>query len=98
MVTVAAEIDAQHAARLAERLRGIAMDPESALRPDEVGYLDEAADFLEDAAGVERGKRVKQSPVTGETFVVRKWIEHRGEQVVALTKEPVEDEDQEAER
>lgn len=98
MVTVAAEIDAQHAARLAERLRGIAMDPESALRPDEVGYLDEAADFLEDAAGVERGKRVKQSPVTGETFVVRKWIDCGGGQIIALAKEPLEDEGEEADR
>jgi hypothetical protein len=89
MTTVVAEIDARHAARLALRLRGIATKGEPALEPDQSGLLKEAADFLEDAAGVERGKQVKQSTVTGEVFVVRKWIDRGDGQVVALTKEPV---------
>ena len=98
MTTVTSEIDARHAARLASRLRGIVMEAEPALEPDEMGYLDEAADFLDDAAGVEYGKRLKQSPATGETFVVRKWIDCGDGQIIALAKEPAEDEEQEAER
>jgi hypothetical protein len=74
------------------------MEAEPALEPDEMGVLDEAADFLDDAAGVEYGKRLKQSPVTGEMFVVRKWIDLGGGQIIALEKEPVEDGAEEEER
>jgi len=91
MTTVTSEIDVQHAARLAERLREIMTAAEPALEPDEMGALDETADFLEDAAGVERGKRLKQSPVTGETYVVRKWIDLDDGQVIALEKEPADE-------
>jgi len=89
MTTVTAQIDARHAARLADRLRRIATEAEAALESGEMGYLDQAADFLEDAAGVERGKQVKQSTVTGEVYVVSKWINRGDGQVVALTKELV---------
>ena len=96
MTTVSAEIDVQHAAQLAERLRGIAMDAEPALEPDEMGLLGEAADFLDDAAGVERGMQLKQSSVTGEIFVVRKWIDLGDGQIIALEKEPADDAGEEA--
>jgi len=98
MTTVSSEIDAQHAARLASRLRGIVMEAEPALEPDEMGVLDEAADFLDDAAGVEYGKRLKQSPATGDRFVVRKWIDCGDGKIIALAKEPLEDEGEEGER
>jgi hypothetical protein len=98
MTTVTSEIDAQHAARLAQRLRRVIMEAEPALEPDEMGSLGEAADFLDDAAGVKRGIRLKQSAVTGETYVVRKWIDLGDGKVIALEKEPAEDENKEAGR
>jgi len=98
MTTVTAEIDAQNAARLAERLRSIVMEAEPALRPDEMGYLKTAANLLDDAAGVERGKQLKESPVTGETYVVRKWIDLGEGKIIALAKEPADGEGEEADR
>jgi len=98
MTTVTSEIDAQHAARLAERLRSIVTEAEPALGPSEMAFLDEAADFLDDAARVERGERLKQSPVTGQMFVVRKWIDLGDGKITALAKEPAEDEGEEGHR
>ena len=88
MTTVTAEIDAREAARLADRLRRIGTEAEPALEPEEMSVLGEAADFLDDAAGVKRGKEVKQSPATGKVYIVRKWIDRGDGQVIALAKEP----------
>jgi hypothetical protein len=90
MTTVTSEIDARHAARLAERLRRIVMEAEPALEPDEMGVLSETADFPDDAAGVERGERLTQSPTTGQTYAVRKWIDLGDGEIIALAKELVE--------
>ena len=98
MTTVTAEIDALEAARLADRLRDVVMDAEPALEPDEMGALDEAAIFLDGAAGVTYGTRLKQSPLTGETYVVEKWIDHDDGRLIALAKEPAGDETTEGER
>jgi len=64
MTTVTSEIDAQRAAQIADRLRGIATAAEPALESAELVFLDKTADFLDDAAGVERGERVMQSSAT----------------------------------
>ena len=97
MTTVTSEIDAQRAARLAEGLRAIGRKAEPALEPDELDHIDVTAAKLEEAAHVEHGERVMQSPATGETYVVQKWIDLGDAGVIALSKEPTED-GEEAER
>jgi hypothetical protein len=96
MTTLTSEIDARHAAQLAERLRAITMESRPALADDQLDVLDEAAGFLDDAAGVERGERVMESSMTGETYVVHKWIDLGDAGVIALAKEPAEDEEESA--
>ena len=98
MTTVTAEVDAREAARLADRLRGVVMVAEPVLEPEEMGVLDEAASFLDDAAGFERGMQLKQSPLSGEIYIVEKWIELDDGKVIALEKGPAEDEDTEADQ
>jgi hypothetical protein len=82
------EFDAGHAAQLADRLRGIAMEAEPALQKDELETLGQTASFLDDAAGLERGERVVQSPTTGNAYVVRRWIDLGDAEVIALDSEP----------
>ena len=92
MTTVTSEIDAREAARLADRLRDVIREAEPALEPDEMNVLGEAATFLDEAADVKRGMQLKQSPLTSETYVVRKWIDLNNGGIIALEKEPAEDE------
>jgi hypothetical protein len=98
MTTVSSEIDAREATRLADRLRDVVREAEPALEPDEMNVLDEAANFLDDAAGVKYGTRFKQSPLTSQTYVVRKWIDLGDGKTIALEKESAGDEGTEAER
>lgn len=84
------EVDARHAAQLADRLRDITMESRPALADDQLEALNKAAELLDDAAGVERGERVMESPTTGETYIVEKWIELGDAGVIALESDPVE--------
>lgn len=98
MTTVTAEIDARKAARLADRLRDVVTDAEPPLEPEEMAVLDKTACFLDRAAGVKHGAIIKQSPLTGETYVVEKWIDLDDGGIIALAEEPADDEGTEAER
>jgi hypothetical protein len=91
MTTVTSQIDALHAAHLAERLRSVVTRAEPALEPDELETLTETAAYLDETAGVQRCERRMQSPATGETYVVHKWIDLGDGCVTALAKEPAED-------
>jgi len=93
MTTVTSEIDAQRAAQLADLLRDITMESRPALADAQLDVLNKTADFLDDAARIERGERMMTSPTTGETYVVRKWIKRGDDGFIALSKEPAEDEE-----
>jgi hypothetical protein len=46
-------------------------------------------DFDED--DVEEGERIATSPITGTTYLVRRWIEESDGKIIAIDKEPVEE-------
>ena len=95
MASEPSEFDARHAAQLADRLRDITMESRPALVDDQLDVLDEAAGVLDDAAGVERGERMMEISMTGDTYVVKKWIELGDAGVIALESEPAADDEAE---
>ena len=91
MTIITSEIDVQRAGQLAARLRNL-------ITRDELETLGQTASFLDDAAGVERGERVMQSPTTGKTYVVHRWIELGDAGVIALSSKPAPEDEVEGER
>lgn len=39
---------------------------------------------------IETGERITESPLTGETYRVTRWVEPQEDRIIALQKEPVE--------
>jgi hypothetical protein len=83
-------VDATRAAQLVSELRGVSRTAEPALEASELETLSEVADFIEEAACIDTGERIMESPVTDTKYRVTRWIEAGDEQVVALAKEEVE--------
>jgi hypothetical protein len=87
---VESDIDATRAAQLVNDLRGVSRRAERALEADELRTLNQVANFLESAACIETGERIMESPATGTTYRVTRWIDAGGGQVVALAKEEID--------
>lgn len=87
-------VDATRAAQLVSDLRALSRNAEPALEPDELRTLSEAAEFLEDAACIETGEEIMESPVTEAKYRVTRWIDAGDGQVVALAKEEIEEAEQ----
>lgn len=64
---------------------------EPALEPEELNTLSEVAEFLEDAACIETGEQIMESPTTETKYRVTRWIDAGDGQVVALAKEEIDE-------
>lgn len=85
------EIDPNRADDLVGQLRGVARVAEPALEEEELQTLKEVAAFIEDAACIQTGEQLMQSPMTGTTYRVTRWIDAGDGNVIALSKQEVED-------
>lgn len=84
------ELDPNRADNLVGSLRRVAHLAEPALEEEELQAVEEAAEFIEEAACIRTGEQLMQSPMTETTYRVTRWIDAGDGNVIALSKEEVE--------
>lgn len=89
-------VDATRADQLLTDLRRVTRYAEPALEDEELQTLSEVADWIENTACIETGECIKESPTTEKTYRVTRWIDAGDGQVIALSKEEIDDPEAEA--
>lgn len=84
-------IDVDRADQIVREIEGLVTMAEPALEADELETLNDAMDFIEDAAGIQTGEKLMDSPTTGTTYRVTRWVDAGEGQVVALAKTEADD-------
>ena len=90
-MNVETTVDPNDADRLVTDLHRVLRDAEPALTDTERETLEATIEWIEDAACIETGERLMDNPATDMTYRVTRWIDAGDGNVIALSKQEVED-------